>query len=192
MKSNLFISLIICVLLFSFVGCSSTKEQVSPIEETNKPNETKVETPQPGHDNAEYIRSIASVSTEEEISIDTFTKDKTDILNLIDLIEDAMKTGNYQKWLSYVETSSIKYWQNPKNLKEIESRLPVKGLKISSIQDYFKYVFVPARTNNTVDEIRYISSSLVKAVQFKGENDIIYYTFEKVNDKWMLKLDTLS
>ena len=177
-----FLSLcVFCVLFFSLTGCSSTNKQVS--------SEGNVQTQQ---EDAEYLRSIASVSGTEKITVDTFTKDKKDILSLIEQIEESMKTGNYQKWITYVEQESITYWQNPRNLKEIESRLPVKGLKIKNLQDYFKYVFVPARTNHNVDEIRYISSTLVKAVQYKGESDIIYYTFKKINDKWMLKLDTLS
>ena len=76
-------------------------------------------------------------------------------------------------------------------MKEVESKLPVKGLKIAGLRDYFKYIFVPARSGHQVDEIRYISGTLVKAVQVQQDRDIVFYTFEKVNDKWLLKLDTL-
>jgi len=31
----------------------------------------------------------------------------------------------------------------------------------------------------------------VKAVQAKENRDIVYYTFEKIDGKWLLKLDTL-
>ena len=102
-----------------------------------------------------------------------------------------MKKGDYTRWLTYVSKESKDYWMNSSRLKELEGRLPVKGLKLSGLRDYFKYIFVPARAGHTVDEIRYISDTVVKAVQVKEKRDIVYYTFEKIDDKWLLKLDTL-
>ncbi len=171
------------------IASTDNQETIAkPEPEIIKPEPQKPATEQ----DAEYMRSIAAVSTSETITMDTFTQDKKEILELIDQIEVAMKSNNYSKWVSYIEPNSVRYWQSSKNLKEIEGRLPVKGIKIKTMQDYFKYIFIPARTDRNVDEIRYISGSLVKAVQVQGETDIIYYTFEKINGKWMLKLDTLS
>lgn len=183
------------LVLLPLVGCTSKPEEsevppqeIVPVEAELEPVvvETEVEPVQ----DAEYLRSIAAISGSEVVTVDTFNQDKKSILEMIDEIEVVMTTGNYQKWLSYVEPSSVKYWQNRANLKQIEERLPVK-VKISSMQDYFKYIFIPARTGRNVDEIRYVSSTIAKAVQVQGDTDIIYYTFEKINDKWMLKLDTL-
>ena len=107
-----FLSFCLFFLLFlSLIGCSSTTKQVSSINKNAKDVLTQEE-------DAEYLRSIASVSSTEKISVDTFTKDKKDILSLIDQIEESMRTGNYQKWISFVDQESIIYWQNPKNLKD--------------------------------------------------------------------------
>ncbi|MBO5235653.1 MAG: hypothetical protein J6B32_00875 [Spirochaetaceae bacterium] len=199
---NKFIFWISILLILSlFIGCTSKPEESEVPPEVRVPVESVVEQvvpqlepepklePEPVQD-AEYLRSIAAISGTEVVTVDTFNQDKKAILEMIDEIEVVMTTGNYQKWLNYVEPNSIKYWQNRANLKSIEERLPVK-VKISSMQDYFKYIFIPARTGRTVDEIRYVSSTVAKAVQVQGDTDIIYYTFEKINDKWMLKLDTL-
>ncbi|MBO5137421.1 MAG: hypothetical protein J6B81_02865 [Spirochaetaceae bacterium] len=207
-----FLGIIFFVLTVTvFAGCSSNKTEVAVQEESIAPvqeipeqevpvvvaEEVKAEIVQPVDNvpevvqDAEYLRSIATVSSAEEISVDTFNQDKKDILELIDQIDQTMQSNNYNKWLSYVVPESKVYWQNRNNLNSIQERLPVK-VKISSMQDYFKYVFVPSRAGRNVDEIRYVSSSLVKAVQVKDNRDIIYYTFEKIDGKWMLKLDTLS
>ncbi len=204
------------VFLVGIVGCASTKpvqEQIPTVEpDPQEPKEPVVEpepepttepepepepepTPEPVKEltpeEQEFLRSTVALNGDDDVTIDTFTKDKQDILDTIDKLAVVMKTGNYNGWLGYVSPESQEYWSNPKHLKEVESKLPVKGLKIAGLRDYFKYIFVPARSGHQVDEIRYISGTLVKAVQVQQDRDIVFYTFEKVNDKWLLKLDTL-
>lgn len=200
------------ILLVVAAGCSSTEpvqEQIVTVEPV--PQEKEEPVVEPEHDptpepepepepepvkeltpeEQEFLRSTVALNGEGQVTIDTFTKDKQEILDTIDKLADIMKTGNYRGWLGYVSPESREYWSNPKHLKEIEGKLPVKGLKISGMQDYFKYIFVPARSGHRVEEIRYVSDSLVKAVQVQKNRDIVFYTFEKVNNKWLLKLDTL-
>ena len=59
-------------------------------------------------------------------------------------LDQIMKKGDYVRWLTYVSKESKDYWMNAKRLKELEGRLPVKGLKLSGLWDYFKYIFIPA------------------------------------------------
>ena len=61
-----------------------------------------------------------------------------------------------------------------------------------TLEDYFNWVFRLSRQNARVDEIRYISSKLVKAVQVDGTKDTIYYQFEKQNGRWLISLDTID
>lgn len=158
-----------------------------PVPEPEPEPEPRELTPQ----EQEFLRSTEALDDGSTISMDTFMKDKEDVLDTIDKLAEIMKKGDYNRWLSYVSAESKEYWTNPDHLKEIAKRLPVKGLKISGLRDYFKYIFVPSRTGRRVDEIRYISDTTVKAVQVKGDHDVVYYTFEKIDGKWLLKLDTL-
>ena len=137
----------------------------------------------------EYQRSVKDLA--KTITIDEFEADKKEILEIIDDLNRIMKDRDYNSWTKYLSPSSKKYWSNPKNLASVSSRLPVKGLKISSLKDYFTYVFVPARANSKVEEIRYVSNIVVKAVEPHEEEDLIFYMFEKVGGEWYLKLDTL-
>jgi len=102
-----------------------------------------------------------------------------------------MHAQDYGKWLYYLSPSSKAYWQNKKNLADVSSRLPVKGYTLKNLEDYFRMIFIPSRQNSKVDEIRYISSTLVKAVEVRGNQDIVYYVFVKINNTWLLELDTL-
>lgn len=198
-KLSIFITFIVCL-----TGCTATKsteavvpvDEVSPVQqivEVAEPESVKQEptvrefTPE----EQEFLRSTQELNEKSSISIDTFTKDKKSVLETINALDAIMKKGDYARWLPYVSKESKDYWMNAVHLKELEGRLPVKGLKISGLRDYFKYIFVPARAGHSVDEIRYVSDTVVKAVQVKEKHDIVYYTFEKIDGKWLLKLDTL-
>ncbi len=139
---------------------------------------------------AEYNRSTSELKN-EVIPPDVFENDKKTILNIIDDLSEIMKKKDYRRWIHYISPQSLAYWQNTSNLEAVSARLPVKGLTLKNLEDYFKLIFIPSRLNVTVDEIRYTSSTSVKVVQVRQDQDIICYYFEKIKDEWMLILDTL-
>lgn len=152
------------------------------------------EEPEPKQEDSEYKRSVGNLS----VSKDTFETDKAEIIRIINQLDIIMKDFEYKAWVGYVAPESINYWSQPVNLRKAEKRLPVKGMKLNSLQDYFKHVFVPARVGRTVTEIRYISDTEVKAVQVQedkqtGETkDIIYYYFNKIGDNWMVHIPPIE
>lgn len=170
-------------------------EEPLPVEEEPAP---VVEEPVPEPEaeaeaDDEYSRSVGGIAVDR----DTFVDDKGKILQIIASLDGIMKNLDYNAWLSYVEPASIDYWKLRKNLQKAEKRLPIKGIKLKDLQDYFRQVFVPARKGRTVTEIRYISDSYIKAVQVQerepGEVEdhvTVYYYFNKNNGKWMVHLPT--
>lgn len=136
----------------------------------------------------EYERSVGDVA----VSRDTFEKDKEKILEIISELDKVMKDFDYRSWLNYVDKQSIDYWSRPANLKKAQSRLPVKGLRLTSLQDYFKYVFVPARKGRKVTEIRYVSDTYIKAIEVGEDQDIVYYYFNKIDGSWMVNLPPIE
>ena len=83
--------------------------------------------------------------------------------------------------------------RKPSHLAKASARLPRKDVKVKNLFDYFNYVFIPSRVGYTVENIRYINSKSVKAVQVKeNETEIVYYNFVKVNGKWMVQLPPLD
>lgn len=160
------------------------------IKEEPKPAPQKEEPPV-SEEAKEYQRSVSTLG-DKAISIDAFQEDKKDIMNIIDDLNDVMKNKDYNTWLNYISDGSKEYWSNPANLASVANRLPIKGIKIKSLRDYFIFVFIPSRANSKVEEIRYISPVLVKAVEPKENEDLIYYIFEKSkNDGWKIKLDMM-
>ena len=167
----------------------------TPQKPEPKAEEVKKEEPKPAapekedsKPSDEYKRSVGQVA----VSKDDFEKDKKEILRIIDELSGVMKDKNYKSWLTYVDSESLDYWQRPANLKKAQNRLPVKGLALRNLEDYFKYVFIPARKDRTISEIRYESNTYVKAVQVEDGEDIVYYYFNKINGKWMLHLPPIN
>lgn len=138
----------------------------------------------------EFKRSTSELQ-DKTITQDDFLTDKKEILEKIDQLAKIMLAKDYGRWLYYLSPQSKEYWQDQTNLNVVSSRLPVKGYTLKNLEDYFRMIFVPSRQNSKVDEIRYVSPTFVKAVQVRGEQDIVYYYFIKINNTWLLELDTL-
>ena len=138
----------------------------------------------------EFKRSTSELQ-DKTITQDDFLTDKKEILEKIDQLAKIMLAKDYGRWLYYLSPESKDYWQDQTNLNIVSSRLPVKGYTLKNLEDYFRMIFIPSRQNSKVDEIRYVSPNFVKAVQVRGEQDIVYYYFIKINNSWLLELDTL-
>ena len=147
----------------------------------------------------EYERSVKQLELEGiTVSHEEFNADKAAVLELIQELEEVMQKEDYGTWLKYLDDDSIKYWSKRSNLQTAQKRLPVKGLRLSNLQDYFKYIFIPSRVGRKVDEIRYETDKHVKVVQIrrdeKGqyEGDTVYYNLRKINGKWKVHLPEIS
>ena len=140
----------------------------------------------------EYLRSINNLQAEEVVTKSEFEEDKAAILAIIEELAEIMEEEDFNAWMNYISKDSKTYYSNPKNIRKAQKKLPDKTLQLYGIKDYFKHVFIPARKNRRVDEIRYISKSYVKAVQVKDDSSIVvYYYFIKENGKWIVHIPEL-
>lgn len=140
----------------------------------------------------EYLRSINNLQAEEIVTKSEFEEDKAAILAIIENLAEVMEEEDFNAWMNYISKDSKTYYSNPKNIRKAQKKLPDKTLQLYGIKDYFKHVFIPARKNRRVDEIRYISKSYVKAVQVKDDASIVvYYYFIKENGKWIVHIPEL-
>ena len=143
-------------------------------------------------DDEEYLRSVNTLETSDVVTKSEFEGDKAAILAIIEELADVMEEEDFNSWLDYISKDSISYYSSPKNIRKAQKKLPDKTLQLYGIKDYFKHVFIPARKNKRVDEIRYISKSYVKAVHVKNDKSIVvYYYFVKVNGNWLVHIPEL-
>lgn len=140
----------------------------------------------------EYMRSIAALNDSGTVSKKEFEDDKHEILEIISELAIIMETKDTLAWLNYIDEPSKEYYKNPVNLRKAQRKLPNKLIELKTIEDYFKFVFIPARKNSHIDEIRYVSKTHVKAVQVREDSDAIYYEFKKEKGKWLIYLPPVS
>lgn len=196
---KIFLISIFCILAFSCVSDEKSEE----ITEENVPVAEQIIVEQPvveipveivqeplSQEDLEYSRSVTDLGV--EVSKETFTEDKAEILEIIQKLDLIMKHKDYAAWLNYLTPESKTFWSNQQNLALVSQRLPIKNYRLKNLQDYFEKVFIPSRIGRVVDEIRYVSTTKVKAVQYTEQQDIIYYYFEKIDGRWFLHLDTTT
>lgn len=170
------------------------EKKEEPKKEEPKPEPKKEEPKKEEAVTEEYTRSVAQMAAGQTVDVETFNKDKEAVLTLINELNSVMKEQNYKGWLNYLDEESKTYWSNKSNLKKAQKRLPVKGLTLATLEDYFKYIFIPSRQGNEMDEIRYETESSVKAVQIRTDEkgryagDTVYYYLRKVKGEWKLHL----
>lgn len=179
------LTLIFISITTYFAGCKSTKVQEEPKPEQKIEEEIKKEV----KTDDEYKRSTKEVSN---VSYEEFQNDKKIILQKIEELSEIMQNYNFNEWVKYIDDGSIDYWSTSTNLTKASKRLPIKGLRLRTLQDYFKHVFIPARKNRKVEEIRYIDKSNIKAVQVKDDTDVVFYNFKKINGDWIVILPKLD
>ena len=217
MKKRIFLLLTALAVLFaiSFSSCATTPvEQPEPtpvpadedidylpeeeapevLDETGYSDDDTVEVLSEDEDlsDDEYFRSIAALEDAGQVTKKEFEDDKHEILETISELAIIMETKDTLAWLKYIDEPSKEYYKNPVNLRKTQRKLPNKLIELKTIEDYFKFVFIPARRNSHIDEIRYVSKTHVKAVQVREDSDAIYYEFKKENGKWLVYLPPVS
>lgn len=195
MKRMFFTSLALA-LSAAVISCGSVPKPETPSNQVVSDDDVVVDVAQEPapltHEDEEYLRAINNLSADEAVSKDTFEDDKAKILAIIADMKKIMEKEDFNAWLTYISPESIKYYSNPVHIRETQKKLPDKTKQLRGIEDYFKHVFIPARKNSQVTEIRYVSATDVKAVEVKDKGKIItYYQFVKPKDKWLIHIPTL-
>lgn len=179
--------LFLASLVFVLASCESTDS--AAVEET--PAAPQVQEKQEIKEDSEYSKAISKLSG-ETVSINAYEADLAAIQAEIEELDKIMKARDFQKWQKHIEQESIDYWKNPSHLAKASSLLPQKNEKVKNLFDYFNKVFIPARVDHKVEHIRYIDSASVKAVEVKEDAEVVFYTFVKQKDKWLVRLPTLD
>lgn len=193
-NTNLLIKIspfIFSLFLYSCAATRQTQVAAAPEEPPVVQEEVKVTHVEKN----EYEKSVGNLT----VSQDTFETDKAEILKNIEELKTIMRDFDYKSWILHVDEESRIYWSKTSNLKKAQNKLPIKGLQLKNLQDYFKYVFVPSRAGRDVTTLRYESENYVKAVQItdsetenSAEKYTVYYYFNKINGHWQLHLPEIE
>ena len=120
------------------------------------------------------------------ITKETYEQTKADVEKIVDQLNRITATKDYTQWLTFLSSEYKRQYSQASTLKIVSEALPVKGIKLQSLKDYFTYVFVPSRQNVRVDDIKFVSASHVDIIMKQGSSALLIYKIENTSGEWKL------
>ena len=132
--------------------------QPEPVVEKNEPAvEAK---PEPVEEKNIVIAEFEGV----RITKETYDQTKTEMEKIVEKLNRITATKDYTQWITFLSEEYKYEYSQPLTLRKVSEALPVKGIKLKSLRDYFTYVFVPSRQNVRVDDIKFVSPTRVEVI----------------------------
>lgn len=195
---------VVLTACFLFFSCASAPEPVDeePPMETAPVEETEPEAPPKGEPIEDKPEPVAEVEPEESseetkseeevfsVSEEVFTETFEDIRKLISDLNAIIREENYDRWLRYLTAAYKEHFSSPEVLKEHSDQPLLKkyNINLTSMNDYFKWVVVPSRSNARLDDLVFIDNETVKAIMIIKDRRTILYLLEKDGDGWKIGL----
>ncbi len=148
-------------------------EEKAPVEEVK---------PEPVAEKDTIIAEFGEVTITKE----TYDQTKTEMEKLVQQLNRITAAKDYTKWISFLSTEYQRLYSQAATLKTVSEALPVKGIKLKSLKDYFSYVFVPSRQNVRVDDIKFVSPTRVNVIMKQGNVSLLIYALENIDGNWKL------
>lgn len=152
-------------------------EEVKPIEETKTATEKKPEN--------EVIAEFGDIKITKKDYHDTMSEVK----KVVEGLNKTTATRDYGKWLTYLSEEYKREYSKASTLKAAVENLKKKnvvGLKLTTLKDYFTYIFVAARQNIRADDIEFLSPVRVNVIMITSGKKLLVYDLEKINNRWLL------
>ena len=190
MKQILSFAIIFTLL---FVSCvSNTGQNKIATEITKNPETVPVsgtKTTQPATSSANELDTIVIKFDSVAITKLTFENTKTEMQLVVEELNKITLEKNYTKWLTWLSDEYKQTYSDPAILEKVSASLPIKGVKLKTLQDYFEYVFVPSRQNMRVDDIQFVSPTRVYVImEITPKSPAAIYILEKTPSGWKLVL----
>lgn len=121
------------------------------------------------------------------ITKETFKTTKTELETVVNDLNRVTFSRDYNRWLTFLSDEYRTTFSDPAVLAEVSANLPIKGIQLKTIKDYFNYVFVPSRQNMRVDDIKFVSPTRVYVImEISPGSTAAIYIIEKFGEQWKL------
>ena len=148
---------------------------------TKKEPAAKVK-PAPAEKKQEVIAEFEGVTITKE----TYDQTKTEMEKIVAQLNRITATKDYTQWITFLSDEYTRAYSQASTLKKVSEALPVKGIKLKSLKDYFTYVFVPSRQNVRVDDIKFVSPTRVDVIMKQANVSLLVYGLENISGSWKL------
>lgn len=154
----------------------------APPKKVDEPVKIQPTKPEPPVKQPEVVAEFEGV----RITKETYDQTKTEMEEIVDKLNHITEKKDYAKWVSFLSKSYQQKYSQSAMLRKVSDALPVKGIKLKTLKDYFTYVFVPSRQNVRVDDIQFLSPTRVNVIMKHGSNSLLVYCLENISGEWKL------
>lgn len=196
MKRILFVNILVSTLVLSMCTTTPVQEGADSLEPDEAPvtsqsdNQTK---PEPEvlskQSSGEAVDEDEVVVRFDTIAITkhTFFATKSEIELVVEDLNRIVLKKDYDRWQEYLSEDYRQTFSDPAMLESVSRSLPVKGIRLKTLRDYFTYVFVPSRQNMRVDDIQFVSPTRVYVImEITQDSPAAIYILENTAFGWKL------
>ena len=138
--------------------------------------------PEPVEEKNTVIAEFEGVTITKE----TYDQTKTEMEKIVEQLNKITASKDYRQWLTFLSEDYKQQYSQALTLQKVSEALPVKGIKLKSLKDYFIYVFVPSRQNVRVDDIKFVSPTRVDVIMKQANVSLLVYGLENIDGTWKL------
>ncbi len=205
-RSVMVMAAFLVVLLGGCVGApetvddSPTVDESAPSESLSEPVATEESEPEPVVEPEpvepepdteesvvlEEVEEPGPIEVSEELYDQTFTEVEMTIAELNQIIADR----NFEQWQRYLTEGYRRTYSDPDVLARSSQAaiLLRNNIRLRSLEDFFRYVVVPSRSNARLDDLVFRDEETVEAIMEVGDQRYLLYLLKKEGDRWKIDI----
>jgi hypothetical protein len=161
-------------------ACIGSEPSTQPVKVSSPVQQPSAEKARP---EAAQQEKTFTISKEQE------SKTKIDIQQFILNLNEIVRTGNYDAWVTNLSKEYFLTISSPENLERWSNWriLHDAHIVLKTPQDYFKYVVMPSHSNDHVVGIKFLTPTRVKALAYNDRGELVsLYVLENINTYWKI------
>jgi len=95
----------------------------------------------------------------------------------------------FSEWLPYLDDAYLNTYSDPQRLKDYSANSPFlkgNGIKLNSLEDYFRFVVVPSRAKVAVDDITFVDENRVEVWTVVDNERLLLYLLKLYGNSWKI------
>ncbi len=95
----------------------------------------------------------------------------------------------FSEWQGYLDDAYRKIYSDPQRLKDYSDNSPFlkqAGVKLTSLEDYFRFVVVPSRAKVVVDDISFVDEDRVEVWTVVDNERLLLYLLKLYGNRWKI------
>jgi len=185
------ISLLLILPVMVILSCASGPRAEEPVSPAVEP---QIATPP---------TEVETVFDPDAVTEERYESTLTEIRTLIDVLNRIIRARDYNAWVSHLADSYFELINSEEFLAERTEDLfrrnqivatntgrdprSVQRIVLRNSRDFFTHVVVPARSNDRLDDITFVSENRVLAYTIdRRGNRLILYDLEVIDNRWKI------